>query len=499
MKKLTSLLLALVLTLALTIPAFAAEPQKLIAENPASQAVQVILNNRTVSFPDQKPELKTGRTMVPYRALMETLGGVVKYDESNDTIVCQLGDTKVTFAAGGDTVTAETKGEVTTAKMDVPCYIKNGRTYVPIRFFTEVLGYDVFWDSDDHAAVVVDKQKLIDQIDKEFSILNEALENLNVDQTKNYKSHLDYDIIIDMKNPEDETETLHMALNLKLDMVQNKDSVECKGTMDATPILEAINMDELVKEELITKEQAELIEKTAGDLEFTMLYSIKTGIFAVNVPALADIMPELTGMQVSADTWYTFDLGMGDLSAYSNYQSVGNLLYLMQNMMCETDNTLPAQLWNDLLEMAKEFKDVLGDDSFKKIGSTNRWKMNKYQMAKLLGDEAFSDTMEDFDVQLDVKQDGSMALKFDVMTCDYKEVDLPGMKAQGECSVSKSDVSFNMTLAMGDMGTFTYDVNGTIIPTTKEPMTALPEGVPVVNLNAMAAMMMAPEAVEPAA
>lgn len=499
MKKLTSLLLAMVLAFALTVPAFAAEQPKLIAANPASQAVQVILNNKTVTFPDQKPELKTGRTMVPYRALMETLGGVVEYDKSNDTIVCQLGDTKVTFAAGGDTVTADTKGDVTTAKMDVPCYIKNGRTYVPIRFFTEVLGYDVFWDSDDNAAVVVDKQKLIDQIDKDFSILNESLEKLNVDQTKNYKSHLDYDIVMDMKNPEDATENLHMALNLKLDMVQNKDCVECKGSMDATPILEAINLDDLVKNEVLTEEQANLIEKTAEDLEFTLLYSIKTGIFAVNVPALADILPELTGMQVSADTWYTFDTEMGDMSGYANYQSVGSLLYLMQSMMCDTDKTLPSELWNDLVKTAKEFKDVLGDDSFKQIGSTNRWKMNKYQMAKLLDDEAFSDMMEDFDVQLDVKKDGSMVLKFDVETTDYEEVEMPAITATGECRVSKTDVSFNMTLTMGDEATFNYDVTGTTIPTAKEPMTALPEGVPVVNLNAMAAMMVPTAPAVPAA
>ena len=78
------------------------------------------------------------RTMVPVRILAETFGASVDYTDGVVTIVD--GDTTVVMTVGEDTYTVN--GEEQT--MDTAPVIGDGdRTYVPVRFVAEALGYNV--------------------------------------------------------------------------------------------------------------------------------------------------------------------------------------------------------------------------------------------------------------------------------------------------------------------------------------------------------------------
>ena len=78
------------------------------------------------------------RTMVPVRILAETFGATVDYTDGVVTIVD--GDTTVVMTVGEDTYTVN--GEEQT--MDTAPVIGDGdRTYVPVRFVAEALGYNV--------------------------------------------------------------------------------------------------------------------------------------------------------------------------------------------------------------------------------------------------------------------------------------------------------------------------------------------------------------------
>ena len=134
--------------------------------------------------------------MVPCSTLMTALGGQASYSEGG-VITCTVGDTALSFTLGQKTVTATANGKTETIQMDVPCYYKGGRTYVPVSFFAQALGYDVLWDSTSRSAVLVDKSALIDEIDKNFTVLNAALQKVQSDPTKNYKSTATYDIAMD--------------------------------------------------------------------------------------------------------------------------------------------------------------------------------------------------------------------------------------------------------------------------------------------------------------
>lgn len=108
----------------------------------------VKVNGKEISFPDQQPYLnKDGRTMVPVRFISESLGAKVSWDEKTKTVTItgkdragesrtvklKIGENKAVI--NGKTVTFDTRAE-----------FKNGRTMVPLRFVSEVLGAKVTWD-----------------------------------------------------------------------------------------------------------------------------------------------------------------------------------------------------------------------------------------------------------------------------------------------------------------------------------------------------------------
>ncbi|MEE0509970.1 MAG: stalk domain-containing protein [Peptococcaceae bacterium] len=122
-------------TLTYTIGAADVNADKMVAMTIGS--TDMIVNNEIVNG-DAAPYVADSRTMVPIRALTETFGAKVDYKDNVVTIVD--GDTTVVMNIGETTYTVN--GEEQT--MDVAPVIGSGdRTYVPVRFVAEALGYKV--------------------------------------------------------------------------------------------------------------------------------------------------------------------------------------------------------------------------------------------------------------------------------------------------------------------------------------------------------------------
>ena len=122
-------------TLTYTIGAKDVNADKIVAMTIGS--TDMIVDNEIVAG-DAAPYVADGRTMVPIRALTETFGAEVDFKDNVVTIVD--GDTTVVMTIGETTYTVN--GEEAT--MDVAPVIGSGdRTYVPIRFVAEALGYKV--------------------------------------------------------------------------------------------------------------------------------------------------------------------------------------------------------------------------------------------------------------------------------------------------------------------------------------------------------------------
>lgn len=82
-----------------------------------------------------------GRTLFPIRPLMEILGTNIHWDSTANTIVFYIDYNQVHIPIEG--YIALINGEK--SPLDTPTRLINGYTFVPLRFISENLGYDVNW------------------------------------------------------------------------------------------------------------------------------------------------------------------------------------------------------------------------------------------------------------------------------------------------------------------------------------------------------------------
>lgn len=88
---------------------------------------------------DLPPVLRSGRILIPVRAVMNALQAVVVWDEANQTITITRDHVVVVIRLGE--IVYYVNGEP--LKMDVPAQRMGNRTFVPLRFIAEALGEKV--------------------------------------------------------------------------------------------------------------------------------------------------------------------------------------------------------------------------------------------------------------------------------------------------------------------------------------------------------------------
>ena len=102
-------------------------------------STEMLVNNNIVDMKDAAPFAQDNRTYVPFRALGEALGAQVEYDKDAKTVTYELGSTKIVMTLDSKTYTVNGAEKT----MDVAPFAKNERTYVPVRFVGEGLGFEV--------------------------------------------------------------------------------------------------------------------------------------------------------------------------------------------------------------------------------------------------------------------------------------------------------------------------------------------------------------------
>ncbi|MHB8308445.1 MAG: stalk domain-containing protein [Candidatus Desulforudaceae bacterium] len=121
------LILALLLTVALAMPAAAAP--------------KVLVDGSTLNF-SVPPRMEQGTTLVPLRGIFEALGASVVWDGATQTVDASRGDTQIKLQIGSKT--AYRNGQA--VSLSVPGKVVDGSTLVPLRFVSEALGANVGWD-----------------------------------------------------------------------------------------------------------------------------------------------------------------------------------------------------------------------------------------------------------------------------------------------------------------------------------------------------------------
>lgn len=118
--------------------------------------VKIYVNGKLVKS-DQPPIIKSSRTFVPVRVIAENLGAKVEYHGEDLTVTIEKDHTSILLAIGDDTAWYSDEVKAGPVPIDAPAFIKNNRTYLPLRAISELFYMDVNWVAKKRAVYIDEK------------------------------------------------------------------------------------------------------------------------------------------------------------------------------------------------------------------------------------------------------------------------------------------------------------------------------------------------------
>lgn len=109
----------------------------------AGQAPLPSVNWNGESLTDVQPVVKDGRIYLPLRKLADLLQCVTTWDSKSGEITINRPETSIQLQLGSDT--AQKNGR--DISFDAPPFVRQGVTYVPLRFTADSFGIDIAWNS----------------------------------------------------------------------------------------------------------------------------------------------------------------------------------------------------------------------------------------------------------------------------------------------------------------------------------------------------------------
>ncbi|EFM38687.1 copper amine oxidase domain protein [[Eubacterium] yurii subsp. margaretiae ATCC 43715] len=116
----------------------------------APETVKVIVNGKELAT-DTPAVIRNSRTMVPFRALFDSLGATnITWDEPSQKVTGSDGATTISLTIGSREITVNGN----TVPVDSPPVIINSRTMIPLSAVSTALGGKVDWNGVDYIATV---------------------------------------------------------------------------------------------------------------------------------------------------------------------------------------------------------------------------------------------------------------------------------------------------------------------------------------------------------
>ena len=435
--------------------------------------VNVLLGDRCIAFTDAVPEVKNGRTMVPLRAALEAMGARIEFDQATKTAIVTGEKASFTHVVGSDVIT---RADGSTVKMDVHSYVTpSNRTMVPVRFFSQVLGYDVFWDNGYRMAFLLDEETFAEKVDSRLTILNGYLAGnaKRFDASKNYKEDV----------------TLSGTVKV-IDSIKGDRSYPYSGK--ASVLLGKDGMSMSLSADL--GDLAELLEGLGGKLpEAYRALTVKPELEAIfsdklyfRSPLLDAAMAKVDGTQAVSGAWYATDAVMSFPDLYeSMYGSnedytVGKALYAM---MKQGDANRFYEGWSGTKQLAAAAVELFGDETFTKSGSGYKWHFGKEELAKLLAEAIpgfIADSgVEELSIDLTLRSDGGVELKY---TAAMNAKEEAAFRIDYTLTGNSSRMTVKGAVQVRNVCDVTFDAAVSVRTTSEKPLTAPPAGATIITL-----------------
>jgi len=326
-----------------------------------SAGIKVQYNGNNITFTDAAAKIVDGRTMVPFRQTLEAMGANVSFDPSTKTILAKVGEREISFAVGEKDITIIENGVKTIKNMDVAPFIdtKLNRTYIPVRFIAESIGYYVGWDSYEKTVVIINPATLFSNADSDFSIITKLLKT-DLDFEKAYDTTSQFNVnVTTSKTPESIFSGMDFTLTGKVSGIQQKANADMLMSM-------ALNADKMAS--TMSTEQKSQLQPFMDQLKnVTMKIKMngETGVTYMN----SDIF-KVMDPTVNSNTWYK-------MNVYDIYDDMGIDLRSMVNM-----NYSGIKL-SKILEESFAATDYVTEDTYQDMKTTYTF------LKALIGDKAF--------------------------------------------------------------------------------------------------------------
>jgi hypothetical protein len=335
--------------------------------------------------------------MLPFRAVLESMGATVDYDEETRLVTAKKGDITITFTLEDNVIYIDNNGEKSQIELDVPMIIKNDRTLVPIRFISNALGMQVGWDGDYQTVMILDADSYVDEITENAPNLIAASEEIKSNKYNTEALNLSFDFnAVDTATEE----TTKISASFDLDSKTADDISSVSGTVSADLGANYSPVNDAALEAVLAD----------GKLYF------KTDFIEQLLADKSDVTSKLVAGTISGDRWFYVDLNELGLStkitSLISALDAGNIIDVLKSALTtDGDVTMESAEEADML-----VDTYLAIDKYITVTDNSvEIKLDKDDLSELLTFDGASEllNMIDFDlyalVELDENQANSKA------------------------------------------------------------------------------------------
>ncbi len=469
MKKLfRAMLCVALLTVAVSIPAFAADQQ-------ASQQkgdFSVLINGEYASFTDATPKFHNSRSCLPFVAVFQQLGFAEKdmaWDVSTSTITAVKNDTTIKLTVNKNQITLIKAGKETVINTDVAPYVDSSshRTYVPIGLVADALGYKVGWDAEEKTVIIDDVDSILAANTATYAVMDKYMAYNKSFYEKNQNVTGNYAMDLAMNGNPDTAMAFALKGNYKM----------ITGGATAFQFKTDMTMKMTASEQVLTPEVKALFPMA---IDLDMRGDMSNGIFYFQSGAIANLM----GQPDLANAWYKLDLAsmfdeMEDVMGM-NYASLIKLSLNSINMSFEDSlNTMLRLMPVNSVDLTTadylaQLNTLLADSSFQKSGSTyvSTWTQDAVVMKFTL--YTSDSKVTGYAVQMTANDPAYGAME---ITATMKDNKMNMLMTMNMAIPGETDTPATVTLKM--------TMDGTYKATTEKPTTQPPADAVIIDLSQM--------------
>ncbi|EOD01900.1 copper amine oxidase N-terminal domain-containing protein [Caldisalinibacter kiritimatiensis] len=212
----------------------------------------IFIENVDVKF-DTPPVIKTGRTLIPVRAITEGFGANVEWNGEERKVTITRDDVEIVLQIDSSEVLVN--GEEST--IDVPSSIYSNRTYVPLRFILETFKLSVNWDGETETIEIEEDEEESEVVEDTDDAATESEEEATEEETTE-----------ETTTEEDVTETTQEDEEGTTEDSESTDETN-QNTEETTEESETTENDSTVNEENTEEEQTSNEESTTEETNDT--------------------------------------------------------------------------------------------------------------------------------------------------------------------------------------------------------------------------------------